>query len=138
MKLPAPATWTEHVLAQLPLWERELRSHVSLVADQVEVCESLYSTSQLLMASDGAATSRKGSHGALLATNNTILVECCGHAQDADPNSFGSEGHGMLGIICTVFHQRKLHFTRNRNLRLCLCCDSESMIKHLEASREPR
>jgi hypothetical protein len=53
----------------------------------------------LFLASDGGARDKKASFGAVMATEDTILVECGGRAEGADPGSFRAEGYGILAIL---------------------------------------
>jgi hypothetical protein len=76
-----------------------------------------------------------GSFGAVLANRTAILVECGGRAQGENPRSFRVEGYGILAILRLVFHLRYFYVTRNANVRFRLYCDSESLLKRIEALR---
>jgi hypothetical protein len=127
------ATWTKHV-DTLPVWEQELLSSVTFV-DQRSLLAALRSHACLFLASDGGTADQLASFGPLLATSDTILIECGGRAQDANPRSFRAEGYGILAILRLSFHLRTFYVTRNPNLRFKLYCDSESLLKRISASK---
>jgi hypothetical protein len=88
-----------------------------------------------LVASDGgAADDRLASFGAVLATHDTILIECGGRAPGATPRSFRAEGYGILAILRLTYHLRSFYVKHNPNLRFRLYCDSESLLKRIAAS----
>jgi hypothetical protein len=74
----------------------------------------------------------------VLATDKHILAECGGRAQGANPCSFRAEGYGILAVLRLVFYLRYFYVTRNTHLRFRLYCDSESLLKRIEASRSLR
>jgi hypothetical protein len=110
-----------------------LFQHVNLL-DKSRLLECLRTSAHLCLASDGGAVDCKGSFGSLLATNDTILLECGGLVQGEDPKSFRAEGYGMLAILRVVHHLRWFYMTRNPNLTFAAYTDSERLILRLEAS----
>jgi hypothetical protein len=84
----------------------------------------------LFLASD------KASFGAVIATGDTILAECGGRAEGADPGSFRAEGYGILAILNLLHHLQVFYVARNRRQCLRLYCDSQSLLLRLEASRK--
>jgi hypothetical protein len=130
---PSPTRWPEY-LASLPIWEKTLLTHVTFV-DKSPLLTALRTNGKLLLASDGGATDLKGSFGAVLANDISILLECAGRAYGADPGSFCSEGYRMLAILRLAFHVTHFYCTRNRQLRYTLYCDSLSLIQRLDATR---
>jgi hypothetical protein len=131
--VPSPTRWPEY-LASLPIWEKTLLTHVTFV-DKSRLLAALRTNGRLNLASDGGAADLKGSFGAVLADDTSILLECAGRAYGADPRSFRSEGYGMLAIIRLTFHVVHFYCTRNRTLRYTLYCDSLSLIQRLDATR---
>jgi cytochrome b len=127
-----PLHWDDYV-ASLPKWEQFLLQHVT-ICDRTLLFHSLRTASQLFLASDGGAADLKGSFGYVLATDDTILAECGGFVEGADPKSFRAEGYGLLAILRLVFHLRWFYITRNFALRFTLYSDSESLLKRLKAS----
>jgi hypothetical protein len=127
---PYAATWTAYV-ATLPAWEQVLLSPVSLV-DRHSLLLALRSEDLLLLALDGGAADLIASFGAVLATQDKILLECGGRAQGANPRSFRAEGYGILAILRLAFHVRTFYVTRNPNLRFKLYC--ESLLKRIAVS----
>jgi hypothetical protein len=90
--------WANYV-AKLPNWEQLLLQHVQF-ADRAQLLVNLRTAALLLLASDGGAHALQGSFGCLLATLDTILLNCGGRAYGADPpRSFRAEGYGMLAIL---------------------------------------
>jgi hypothetical protein len=81
-----PTTWTAF-LASLPLWERSLFPDVT-VLDLPTLLSAVADNVDLYLASDGGAIPLKGSFGAVLATDDTIIVEGRGRAYGQDPRSF--------------------------------------------------
>jgi hypothetical protein len=130
---PSPAHWKEYIKT-LPIWEQELLFSVTVV-DQSRLFSALRSAEVLLLASDGGATDKLGSYGALMATQDQILIECGGRAQGANPCSFRAEGYGILAILRLVFRLRHFYITRNASLRFRLYCNSESLLKRIAASQ---
>jgi hypothetical protein len=130
---PSPAHWKEYIQT-LPIWEQELLFSVTIV-DRSRLFTALRSAEVLLLASDGGATDKLGSYGALMATQDHILIECGGRAQGANPRSFRAEGYGILAVLRLVFRLRHFYITRNASLRFRLYCDSESLLKRIAASR---
>jgi hypothetical protein len=129
---PYATTWIEYV-DTLPGWEQELLSSVSFV-DRRSLLLAMRPNDCILLASDGGAADRRASFRAVLATHDTILLECGGRAQGANPRSFRAEGYGILAILRLSFHVRTFYMTRNSNLCFKLYCDSESLIKRIAAS----
>jgi hypothetical protein len=129
-----PHTWNAYLLS-LPQWEQELLADSSIV-ERRQLFQALRTSELVYLASDGGATDRRGSFGALLASCNTILAECGGRAHGADPRSFRAEGYGLLAILRLAFHLRTFYHTYNSNLKFRLYCDSESLLLQLEASRK--
>jgi hypothetical protein len=127
-----PSRWPDY-LASLPEWERFLLQHVNLL-NKSRLLDCLRTSDHLCLASDGGAAACKGSFGSLLATHDTILLECGGLVQGADPKSFRAEGYGMLAILRLVHHLRWFYMTRNPNLTFAAYTDSESLLLRLEAS----
>jgi hypothetical protein len=78
--------WPDY-LASLPDWERFLFQHVNLL-DKSRLLECLHTSDHLCIASDGGAVACTGYFGSLLATTDTILLECGGLVQGAYPKSF--------------------------------------------------
>jgi hypothetical protein len=129
---PYAATWIEYVHT-LPGWEQGLLSSVSFV-DRRGLLIVMRSNDCIFLASDGGAADRSASFGAVLATHDTILLECGGRAQGANPWVFRAEGYGILAILRLSFHVRTFYVTQNPNLRFKLYCDSESILKRIAAS----
>jgi hypothetical protein len=130
---PAPPSRWHDYLESLPSWERFLFQHI-VIPDKALLLECLRTSVHLCLASDGGAADSKGSFGSLLATHATILLECGGLVQGANPKSFRAEGYGMLAIIRLVHHLRWFYVTRNTTLTFATYTDSESLILRLEAS----
>jgi hypothetical protein len=118
----------------LPTWEQEILLSVDFL-DKCHLLEALRTAEQLYLASDGGAADRCGSFGAVMVTDEDILVECGGRAHGADPRSFRAEGYGILAILRLAFHLRYFYVTRNRQLKFRLYCDSESLLKRITASQ---
>jgi hypothetical protein len=131
---PPPSTWASF-LESLPVWERSLFPEVK-VPDLPALLEALTSNADLFLASDGGAVPLKGSFGAVLATSDTILVECGGRAYGQDPRSFRSEAYGMLAVTRLLFHLRAFHQLQMSRMQLTLVCDSLSLLDRLSASRK--
>jgi hypothetical protein len=85
-----PVTWTQYV-NNLSHWKRTLLADVTFVAHQ-QLFAALWSFDTLFLASDGGATDRRGSFGALIATRDTIPAECNGRALGADPRLLQADG----------------------------------------------
>jgi hypothetical protein len=126
------ATWTAYV-ATLPSWEQDLLASIIFV-DRRSLLVALRSNGCIFLASDGGAADRLASFGAVLATHDTILIECGGRAPGANPRSFRAEGYGILAILRLTYHLRSFYVTRNPNLRFRLYCDNESLLKRITAS----
>jgi hypothetical protein len=103
--------------------------------DRRSLLLALRSEDLLFLASDGGAVDLIASFGAMLATQDKILLECGGRAQRGNPRSFQAEGYEILAILRLAFHVRNFYVTRNPNLRFKLYCDSESLLKRIAASR---
>jgi hypothetical protein len=130
---PSPIHWTEYIQT-LPIWEQKLLGSVTFV-DRRRLFSALRSAEVLLLAFDGGATPRLGSYGALMATQDHILIECGGRAQGANPRSFRAEGYGILAILRLVFRLRHFYITRNASLHFWLYCNSERLLKRIAASQ---
>jgi hypothetical protein len=130
---PYISTWTEYV-ANLPPWEHTPLLSVHFV-DKRRMLIALQTAGRLFLASDGGAAAKRGSFGAVLATNDDILAECGGRAHGANPGSFRAEGYGILAILRLAFHLRFFYVTRNPALSLKLYYDSESLLKRIAASQ---
>jgi hypothetical protein len=78
-----PMRWADYI-ATLPNWEQLLLQHVQFV-DRAQLLVNRRTAPLLLLASDGAAHALQGSFGCLLATLDTILLDCGGRAYGADP-----------------------------------------------------
>jgi hypothetical protein len=130
---PSPSHWTEYIQT-LPIWEQELLCSMTFV-DRRRLFSALRSEEVLLLASKGGATDKLGSYGALMATQDHILIECGGRAQGANPRSFRVEGYGISAILRLVFRMRHFYITRNASLRFRLYYDSESLLKRIAASQ---
>jgi hypothetical protein len=129
-----PVTWP-HYITTLPPWEQTLLKDMTFV-DIRQLFTSLRSADTLLLASDGGASDRRGSFRALIATGDTILIECGGRAQGANPPSFRAEGYGILAVLRLLFHIRYFYVLQNRQARFRLYCDSESLLKRIDVSRK--
>jgi hypothetical protein len=132
---PLPTyTWKQYVAA-LPEWENDVLSSVNFV-DRRRLLTALRNDANLFMVSDGgAANQQQGSFGSVIASSKHILIECGGRAQGADPRSFTAEGYGILAILRLAFHLRYFYLTGNATLQFRLYCDSESLLKRIDASR---
>jgi hypothetical protein len=130
---PAPPTRWANYVDTLPNWEKILLQHVQFV-DRAQLLVEFRTTTLLLLASDGGANSLQGSFSCLLATTETILFDCGGRAYGSDPRSFRAEGYGMLTILRLVHHIHYFYVTGNSALTFRLYCDSDSLIKRLQAS----
>jgi hypothetical protein len=75
---PRPSRWSNYIQT-LPTWEQELLSSVTVV-DRRRLFSALHSAEVIFLASDGGATDKLGSYGALMATQEHILIECGGRA----------------------------------------------------------
>jgi hypothetical protein len=128
-----PVTWPDYIMS-LSAWEQELLGSVTFI-DRHDLLVALHSEALLYLASDGGAANQRGSFGAVIATTEHILIECGGRALGADPRSFRAEGYGILAILRLAFHLRHFYITGNHSLRFKLYCDSESLLKRIEASR---
>jgi hypothetical protein len=120
-------------LASLPAWEQFLLGDVTIL-DRALLFQSLRIAAQLYLASDGGAADCKGLYGCVFATNDTLLAECGGCAEGADPKSFRAESYGMLAILRLTFHLQWFYVTRNPTLQFTVYTDSESLIRRLTAS----
>jgi hypothetical protein len=121
-------------VATLQFWEQELLSSVTFV-DRRSLLVALRSNDCIFLASDGGGAYQLASSGAVLETNDTILIECGGRVPGANPRSFRAEGYGILAILRLTFHLRFFYVTRNPNLLFRLYCDSKSLLKRIAASR---
>jgi hypothetical protein len=125
--------WADYVDA-LPNCEQiVLLQHIQFV-DRAQLLGELRTAQLLLLALDGGAHSLQGSFGCLLATQETILLDCGGRVYGLDPRSFRAEGYGMLTILRLVHHIRYFYVTGNSALKFRLYCDSDSLIKRLQGS----
>jgi hypothetical protein len=131
---PLPTyTWKEYAGA-LPEWGKDLLSLVNFV-DRRQLLTALRNDECLFMVSDGGAANQRGSFGSVIASSEHIIIECGGRAQGADPRSFRAEGYGILVILRLAFHIRYFYLIGNASLRFRLYCDSESLLKRIDASR---
>jgi hypothetical protein len=78
---------------------KNLLTHVAFV-NKARLLTALRTSADLLLGSDGGASNLKGSFGALLADDKSILLECGGRAYGADPKSFCSEGCTACSPYC--------------------------------------
>jgi hypothetical protein len=113
-------------------------AHFSLVKviNLPALLAALASNVDLYLASDGGAIPLKDSFGAILATSDTILVECGDRAFGQDPRSFRSEAYGMLAVTRLLFHLRAFHQLNMSRMTLALVCNSLSLLDRLSASRK--
>jgi hypothetical protein len=74
-----PVTWS-HYIINLPTWEQTLLEGVTFI-NRRQLFALLRSAYTLFLASNGGASDRRGSFDALIATGNTILIECSRRAQ---------------------------------------------------------
>jgi hypothetical protein len=130
---PPSFTWPTYLLS-LPPWEQELLGSVAVPSRPI-LLTALRTEDRLFLASDGGACDKKASFGALLATSEQILVECGGRATGADPGSVHTEGYGILTILRLLYHLCYFYVNRNRDLRLRLYCNSQSLLTRIDVSR---
>ena len=128
-----PTTWPNYVSA-LPTWEATLIGNVTIL-DKTTLLQQLRDAPQMYFASDGGAVTNHASFGCVLASGQQILVECGGHVDGADPQSFRAEAYGLLAILRIIHHLRKFYCTGNRTLNLKGYTNSNSLLLRLQASR---
>ena len=129
---PAPTTWDEYQ-TRLPQWEKLLLQHTTFL-DSQQTIELLSTASHLHFASDGGAIPTKAAFGCVLASDDTILVECGGQVEGQDPRSFRAESYGLLAILRIIHHIRIFFDTGNPALKFSSYTDSESLLLRLETS----
>jgi hypothetical protein len=118
-------TFAQYITA-LPLWDKTLLQHMDLGDIHIDVVLGLLVNPlvELILGSDGGAKDRRGSFGALIAsqegphnTRDQILVELGGIAYGDTPRSFRAESYGQLAVVRLLFH-----FTRHFHIRIrCRC-----------------
>jgi hypothetical protein len=80
---PSRVHW-HHYIQTFPVWGQELLFSVTIV-DRSRLFTALRSTEVLLLASDGGDIDKLGSYGALMATQDHILIECGGASPKGQP-----------------------------------------------------
>jgi hypothetical protein len=131
----APPVLWPHYVTTLPPWEQTLLEDATFV-ERRQLIASLRSAATLFLASDGGASDRRGSFGALIATGDNILIECGGRAKGANPRSFWVEGYGILAVLGLMFHIRYFYVLQDQQARFRFYCDCESLLKRIDASRK--
>ena len=106
---PPNGTFREYVTT-LPEWERELLDHCHMATDAYAVSVAL--EHGLRAVSDGSEWFQtQGSFGWILSSDNgERLATGMGPARSSRPNSYRSEGYGMLALL--IFIQRLGEYTQ--------------------------
>lgn len=130
---PSCSTFEEYILS-LPVWERLLLSCCSFV-NQSLLCQMIQEKQLIYLCSDGGATSTVGSFGAVIASDDSVVLTLKGRAHGFKPGSFRAETYGMLAILRGLYRFAKFH-----NLQLCsrliVYCDNQSLIKRITLWRQ--
>jgi hypothetical protein len=140
-QLPTPptpgkaASWIAYI-NRLPHWDHQLVS-ANVIPDLGILLNVIETASTLYLCSDGGAKDKKGSYGAVLATEDTILAEVGGRAHGANPRSFRAEGYGMLAILRLLFHLSH-YWTLQREGTLLLLCDNAGLLQRVEKARSAK
>ena len=94
-------------ISKLEPWDNTLLQHIQFVVPPEEVFTILTST-DFRACSDGSALARQGTYGWALATaDRNRLAFGAGPVDGHDPQSFRSEGQGMLSVVRLLFHLRQ-------------------------------
>ena len=123
---PPSSTFQEFV-ESLPEWEKELLRHTKLATDPYSVGVAL--EHGLRAVSDGSEWFRtQGSFGWILASDlGDRLATGMGPARSSKPNSYRSEGYGMLALLC--FLRRLAEFIQLHDpWQGLIATDSKSLI----------
>ena len=131
LALPLPDSWDDFIAA-LPHWESSLLSNTTF-HDTPTLAHHLHHSSTLCLASDGGAIPGRASFGALIATNDTILVECGGRVPGADPRCFRAESYASLAVLCLLSRLLEFYQISNPHLWCTLYTDSQSEIDRLQS-----
>jgi hypothetical protein len=96
-----PSTFQEYC-SSLEYWESQLLLNANLQFTPEEIIHQL-STKQFRACSDGSAIANQGTFGGVLAlADKTRLAFGAGPVDGHDPQSFRSEGQGMLSVVCLL------------------------------------
>ena len=102
---PIPTTFQDYV-SYLEPWEKSLLTRVTFLVPPPEIIR-LLTTQSFRACSDGSAVSRQGTFGWVLAlSDKTRLAFGAGPVDGHDPQSFRSEGQGMLSIVRLLYRLR--------------------------------
>jgi hypothetical protein len=140
-KLPPPTSpgratsWLAYT-NRLPRWDHQLIS-ANVIPDLDLLLNVIETASTLYLCSDGGAKDKKGSYGAVLATEDAILAEVGGRAHGANPRSFRAEGYGMLAILRLLFHLSH-YWTLQREGTLLFLCDNTGLLQRVEKARSAK
>jgi hypothetical protein len=120
----------------LPSWDQRLLQHVKIL-DAPALIAYCQTDGILFVVSDGGAAKECGSYGALLATDDAILVKISEVTEGALPGSFRAESYGWLAIFRVIYH-----FSRYYQLDPILCrnsfyCDNKGLISRLNFAAGP-
>ena len=129
---PPLGLWIEYI-NQLPLWEKFLLQHTAIL-DKSLTLDLLRTHQHLYFTSDVGAIPTKAAFGCVLASNDTILVECGGQVEGSGPQSFQAKSYRLLAILWLIFHLCQYFNTRNSSLKFTGYTDSKSLLCWLKAS----
>ena len=94
-------------ISTLDPWESILLTTVTFLVSPQTIFD-LLCTNAYQACSDGSAVFRQGTYGWVLATvDRTRLAHGAGPVDGHDPQSFRSEGQGMLSVVRLLFHLRQ-------------------------------
>jgi hypothetical protein len=122
-----PRTFTNY-LDTLKPWEQLLFDSLDLTVNPYKILTTLDSNEAIYSASDGSAKDHQGSFGWLLSSpDGTVIITCSGPAYVKQMKSYCAEGHGVLSLLCFIYH---LYSFCQQPLpaALRLFCDSKSLL----------
>jgi hypothetical protein len=130
-----PLSFTAY-LSLLPSWDQRLLQHVTILDAQALI--AYFQTEGILfVVSDGGEAEKCGSYGALLATDDDILVKISGLTEGALPGSFRAESYGCLAISRFIYHFRHYYKLDPILCRNFFYCDNKGIITRLNFTDAP-
>jgi hypothetical protein len=132
---PMPLSFSAY-LSLLPGWDQRLLQHVTIL-DAPALIEYFTTDGTLFVVSDGGADGECGSYGALLATDDAMLVQISGVTEGALPGSFRAESYGCLAIFRFIYHFRRYYQLDRILCRNAFYCDNEGLITRLNCAAGP-
>ena len=124
-KQPKIRTWIEYI-NNLQTWDKELLSDIKIMS-QHALQNMLQNNERIYLCSDGGAKEDIGSFGAVVASNQEIMIQVSGQAYGKTPRSFRAEGYGMLAILRFLFHFIQYHNIKTKS-KLKIYSDNEGLI----------